>query len=101
MSPRVGNCPLEQRIAAALDTAGLEYRTEFEGRVEERLDFYLPRFGVHIEVKGGHSPRISDQMARSNNVIVAQGRQAVELLALLIEQYAKIDPPLRTASSSD
>lgn len=85
-SARVGNCPLEQRIAKALDSANLEYRTDYEGGVEARLDFYVQKFDVHIEVKGGHSPRISKQMARSKNVIVAQGEKAVELLAALIEQ---------------
>ncbi len=83
---RVGSCPLEQRIAKALDRAKLEYRTEYEGGVKERLDFYLPTFDVHIEVKGGHTPRISDQLSRTKNAIVAQGEKAVRLLAGLIEQ---------------
>lgn len=87
-SSRVGNCPLEQRIAKALDAANLEYRTDYEGGVEAHLDFYLQKSDVHLEVKGGHSPRIEEQMARSKNVIVAQGEKAVELLAALIEQKA-------------
>ncbi len=84
-SPRVGNCPLEQRIAKALAVAGLEYRTDYEGGVPEALDFFLPASGVHLEIKGGHSDRISKQMARSKNVIVAQGVTAVKLLAAMIE----------------
>ena len=84
-SARVGDCPLEQRIAKALDTARLEYRTDYEGGVPAHLDFYVLAYDVHIEVKGGHSPRVADQMQRAANVIVAQGSKAVELLASLIE----------------
>lgn len=87
--PRVGNCSLEQRMAQALDSAGIQYRTDFEGGVPEALDFFLPDFGIHIEVKGGHSPRISKQMARSRNVIAVQGKQAVECLARLFEDSCK------------
>lgn len=88
-SSRVGDCPLEQKIAQALDSAGVDYRTEFEGKVPEGLDFYLAHGGIHIEVKGAHAPRIADQMARSKNVIVAQGEKAVDLLAFLIRQAAR------------
>jgi hypothetical protein len=90
-SQRVGNCPLEQRIAKALDCAGIQYATDYEGSVPENLDFYLPAFDVHIEIKGGHSPRISNQMARSKNVIVAQGQKAVNLLARMLETLK--EPP--------
>lgn len=102
-SARVGNCPLEQRIAKALDTAKLGYRTDYEGGVEAHLDFYVQKYDVHIEVKGGHSPRISKQMARSKNVIVAQGEKAAELLAALIEQNVKgeAQPPCCSVSFSD
>ena len=89
-SPRVGDCPLEQRIAKALDTAGIRYCTDHEGGVPEALDFFLPNFGVHIEIKGGHSERIAGQMARSKNVIVAQGSTAVELLAAMIESLPNV-----------
>lgn len=84
MNPRVGECPLEQMIATSLTEAGITFLTDYEGGVPENLDFYLPEFQVHIEVKGGHSPRISDQTSRSSNVIVAQGRKAVRFLSALI-----------------
>lgn len=77
---------MERLIAAALSAASQEW-------VDERdpaalgLDFYLPDQGVHIEVKRMHSPRISEQMRRSENVIVAQGPLAVALLARLIEGH--------------
>lgn len=100
-SPRVGNCPLEQRIAKALGTEGIEYRTDYEGCVPEALDFFLPAFGVHIEIKGGHSKRTSRQMARSKNVIVAQGGTAVQLLATMIESLASADGLGRRTLDSD
>lgn len=86
MNKRTGDCPLEQRIAQALDAAGIAYRTDFEGAVPEHLDFYLPGCNVFIEVKSGHSDRIAGQMARGRNVLVAQGTQAVILLAHLIQK---------------
>ena len=82
LSTRARDCPLEQRIVRALDSAGIEYATENEGSI---LDFYLFDYGVHIEVKAAHSPRIASQMKRSKYVIAVQGVRAVEFLARLIE----------------
>lgn len=77
--------PMERRIAEALDKAGISYTTDFGGGNPSGLDFALPN-GVEIEVKQYHSPRISAQMAKADNVIVAQGREAVDFLASLIER---------------
>lgn len=80
--------PMERRIAVALERAKYAYNHECEIR-GRRLDFYVPQMGengVYIEVKRFHSERISAQMACVANVIVAQGHQAVETLAKLIEQ---------------
>jgi hypothetical protein len=41
------------------------------------LDFYLPAQNIFIEVKRFHSDRIGAQMARGDNVIALQGRDAV------------------------
>ncbi|MEN2711409.1 hypothetical protein [Sphingomonas sp. VL_57B] len=79
--PSLPNDPMGRLIAEALQDARIEYETE------ERfphLDFYLPDADLYIEVKRMHSARISYQMARVENVIVAQGRGAVEVLAALI-----------------
>lgn len=84
ISNRVGNCPLEQKICRALDNANIEYFTDYEGKVPEHLDFYIPKFDIHIEVKGAHTNRISKQTKRSKNIIVVQGDKAVEFLVLLI-----------------
>ena len=74
--------PMELMIAEALDAAGISYVHEASN--PSKLDFKLLDIGVEIEVKQFHSDRIAKQMARVDNVIVAQGRGAVELLALLI-----------------
>lgn len=77
------NDPMEGMIRAALTRAGIRF---VEGdRNPARLDFYLPEFDLYIEVKQFHSDRIAGQMARAENVIVAQGSKAVEALAALIE----------------
>lgn len=72
---------LEGMIRQALDNAGVEYTREPE---PERLDFYLPQFGVFIEVKAFHSDRISEQMSRAPNVIAVQGEGAAKFIWALI-----------------
>lgn len=80
-SLRVGDDALEQEVPQALDGAGIEYQTDYEGASPQSLDFYLPAYDVHIEVKAAHAARVSDQMARVDNVIVLQGPKAVALFA--------------------
>lgn len=82
--------PMERLIAEALDRAGIDYVTDLGGGNPSNLDFRLSN-GVEIEVKRFHSPRIADQMARADNVIAAQGEDAVKFLADLI---AHSSPPL-------
>lgn len=77
--------PMEQLIEDALNAGSFRYVKE--GSVKgsgQTLDFFLPDLGIYIEVKQFHSPRIADQMARAPNVIAAQGRPAVEMLARLL-----------------
>jgi hypothetical protein len=45
--------PLETKIAAALDAAGIEYLTDYEGKSPANLDFYLPDYDLYLEIKGG------------------------------------------------
>lgn len=71
--------PMEKIIAVALDTAGISHT---KSAVD--LDFYLPEFDVHIECKRFHSPRISQQMERADNVIVLQGEKAVKTFAAML-----------------
>jgi hypothetical protein len=87
--------PLEQIIADALDSVGASYTTDMGGGNPSNLDFRLAS-GIEIEVKRFHTPRVADQMSRAENVIVAQGEQAVRFLAFLIRSSGAVknDPPL-------
>lgn len=83
-SPLRTTDPMEQRVEQALVDQGIDYLTDRGGENPADLDFLLPGLGLHIEVKRMHSPRIADQMVRVENVIVAQGEMAVNVLAHLI-----------------
>jgi hypothetical protein len=74
---------MECLIYDALVDADIDFTTDYGGGNPSGLDFRLSN-GVEIEVKRFHSDRISDQMRRADNVIVAQGKLAVETLADLI-----------------
>lgn len=75
--------PLEQRVREALTEAGVHFVEEEDPRAK-RLDFYMPGFYVHIEVKQFHTPRVADQLQRAPNVILLQGLPAVALFTLLL-----------------
>ncbi len=76
--------PLEQLVADALTEAGIFFKHESEGDTKN-LDFYLPNHGVYIEVKGGHSDRVAEQMSRDFNVIAVQGVKSVHLLCQFLK----------------
>lgn len=76
--------PMEVMVLKALHASGEPF--EHGPAVEAHLDFHLPNRGVHIEVKQFHSDRIAGQMARVENVIVAQGAKAVGYLASLLSR---------------
>lgn len=71
---------LEERIAMALDIAGVAFVHESENKKQE-LDFYLPSYDVYIEVNKFHSDIIA-----KDNVIVIQGVKAVELFETILMQ---------------
>ena len=73
--------PMEQIIERALLEAGISFVADRDGGTPTNLDFHLPDQDVFIEVKRMHTPRVSDQMARAPNVIVAQGEAGVRFLA--------------------
>ncbi len=79
--------PMESIIADALRDAGVAFLTDDGGQTRDGLDFNLPEEGISIEVKRFHSPRISEQMSRTENVLVAQGEDAVKLLAQMIRAW--------------
>lgn len=76
--------PIEAIVAGALARAGVVYIRDGQGETFG-LDFYLPSFGVYIEVKAYHTARVSDQMARAADVIVIQGRAAAEAFAAMLD----------------
>lgn len=83
--------PMERLIAGGLEAGSFRYSHEGDrDAVGQTLDFHLRDLDIYIEVKRFHSPRIADQMSRADNVIVAQGKQAVELLAQLLARRPRI-----------
>jgi hypothetical protein len=77
--------PMEEIVHQALHDAKVPF-VAGDSNNAARLDFYLPVQNLYIEVKQFHSPRIAEQMARSENVIVLQGRPAVEWFAEMINR---------------
>ena len=79
--------PMERLIEEARTQAGLNFTMEDRnsGRPSQdgdiSLDFHLVDVDIYIEVKQFYSERTGRQLAQAENVIVAQGRRAVELLA--------------------
>lgn len=78
--------PLERRIAEALGKAGIRYLSDHGGSNPSGLDFALPDYGIEIEVKRMHTPRIAEQMSRASDIIVAQGDRATAFLARAIAE---------------
>lgn len=74
------HCPLEQSIAGALESAGIRFLREDDPGNIAHLDFYLPDHDLYLEVKSGHTPRSSQQLARATNVILVQGVRSVGFL---------------------
>lgn len=76
--------PMERMIEEALSEIGVAFTTEKGAGHPGTLDFHLTDLDLFIEVKQFHSNRIAAQMKHADNVIVAQGRKAVEALAAMI-----------------
>lgn len=87
---RVGNDPLEQMIAVALDNAGIKYFTDYEGKSPANLDFFLPDLDIYLEIKSGHSKRISKQMTRHQNIIAIQGQKSVGFVVDMLKKTVKV-----------
>lgn len=78
--------PLETLVADVLNRGGIEFvhESEDESGQTKGLDFWVPKWNCHIEVKQFHSPRITGQMERVENVIVLQGARAVNVFKALM-----------------
>jgi hypothetical protein len=74
--------PVEFIVRNALAMRGVDF-TEGD-KNDDRLDFHLPDLGVSIECKQFFTPRISEQMQRSENVIVIQGVGAAKAFFLMM-----------------
>lgn len=77
--------PMESIVGDALRAAGIKWVGETDPR-SNRLDFFLPELGVHIEVKQMHASRIAEQMSRVENVIAIQGLGAARAFAMMIRK---------------
>lgn len=83
--------PMEKIMRDALTREGFTFTEDGKpgGEINKGLDFHLTDYGIQIEVKQFHSPRIADQMRRAPNVIAVQGRDAVEFLAALLTDFKR------------
>ncbi len=62
---------LEKQIGIRLNECDIKFERN------QRLDFYLPDYGVYLEVKKYHSERSVSQLASQENIVLIQGKEAV------------------------
>jgi len=81
---RIVHCgdELEFQIAGLLHTNEIEFIHESE-RKDQRLDFYLPKQDIYIEVKKYSSIRSANQLDSQDNVILIQGLKALNFFQYL------------------
>jgi hypothetical protein len=81
----------EQEVRRALEYLGIRFETDVPvgGRV---LDFYLPYIDVYVEVKSFHSERAAQQLAAAPNVILLQGRPAIDAFVALLRRASGLRP---------
>jgi hypothetical protein len=76
-------------VQDALNLARIEYIKDgangHHGKTKH-LDFYLPEFDVYIEICAYYTARKIEQASRVDNLILLQGRKAVELFAQKISK---------------
>lgn len=80
--------PLETTVYKALQSVGANVKvdgTPGEHGATKFLDFMLPDEDVYIEVCAYHTPRKVEQMSRAENIILIQGKKAVEYFAALFK----------------
>lgn len=76
--------PIERSIALALSSAGVRFEHDSSGKTKG-LDFYLPDYNLYIECKAFGTPRTEEQLKRSENIIVVQGKTSASFIAMLLE----------------
>lgn len=77
---------LEEMVGRALFDAGIKFIHDSQGG-GQRLDFFLPKHDIYIEIKQYHSDRISEQLMLRNNIIVLQGINSVKCFVSLLNTY--------------
>lgn len=75
---------LEKQVGETLNAAGIKF-----DRTHQRIDFYLPDQEVYIEVKQYHSDRSAEQLKTQDNIILLQGKKAVNLFCNLVKNQSK------------
>lgn len=73
--------PVEKTVAEALDAVGVKYVHEQQNHAQ-KLDFYLPEYGIFIECKASSTPRTEKQI-EGKKVILVQTKEAAECFKLL------------------
>lgn len=68
---------LEKALADFLNSKGICFVHESQNKAQG-LDFYLPAFDIYIEIKQYHSERIAKQLATQDEVILIQGKKALD-----------------------
>ncbi|CAB4218679.1 hypothetical protein UFOVP1605_41 [uncultured Caudovirales phage] len=80
------SCDLEQSLADSLTEVGISFIHESQRK--QRLDFYLPDFDIWIEVKKFDSERTGEQIKSQENVVLIQGKKAMEFfIGVLKEKF--------------
>lgn len=78
-------CPVEKLIWETFKEAGIKIIHESQNKtLTKDLDFVVPGWGVYIEVKQLHSPRIAAQMERDDNIIAIQGMKAARMFCAFL-----------------
>jgi hypothetical protein len=72
------NDPIERIVADALTEVGIEFEYE---PLSHQLDFDLSQFAVAIECKAFETERSTKQLARRDNIILIQGKEAALFFA--------------------
>jgi len=83
--------PLEAKIADALDRHNITYKRDVfvgGGPNGRMLDFYLPEFGLYIEVKAFPCERMYRQVAGMTNILAVIGKQGVDAFGALLDAIA-------------
>lgn len=77
---------LEEHLGKQLEFNGISFVHESQNK-NQGLDFYLPKYDIYIEIKQFYSERILKQLSVKDNVILLQGKKAVDLFIEMISYY--------------